>query len=163
MKILGLSGEYFYGNKVSDYGIENGYLDYATLAKSFNCVLNNSIMQKTCDIGFWERISGFIDNSEQIEELEERIEEFENQECDNEEELIELREELSKLEEEQDREPEILQYFIVSDSGASILQDCDEIVFYNEELDMYVWGVTHWGTSWDSVLTDIKINVDADK
>lgn len=159
MKILGLSGEYFYGNKVSDYGIENGYLDYATLAKSFNCVLNNSIMQKTCDIGFWERISGFIDNSEQIEELEE----LENQECENEEELIELREELSKLEEEQDREPEILQYFIVSDSGASILQDCDEIVFYNEELDMYVWSVTHWGTSWDSVLTDIKINVDADK
>ena len=159
MKILGLSGEYFYGNKVSDYGIENGYLDYATLAKSFNCVLNNSIMQKTCDIGFWERISGFIDNSEQIEELEE----LENQECEIEEELIELREELSKLEEEQDREPEILQYFIVSDSGASILQDCDEIVFYNEELDMYVWSVTHWGTSWDSVLTDIKINVDADK
>ena len=22
---------------------------------------------------------------------------------------------------------------------------------------MYVWGVTHWGTSWDYVLTDIEI------
>ena len=33
----------------------------------------------------------------------------------------------------------------------------DEIVYYNEELDMYVWGITHYGTSWDYVLTDIAI------
>lgn len=31
----------------------------------------------------------------------------------------------------------------------------NEIVYYNETLDLYVWGVTHWGTSWDYVLTDI--------
>ena len=34
-----------------------------------------------------------------------------------------------------------------------------EIVYYSEELDLYIWGVTHYGTSWDYVLTDIKCNV----
>ena len=54
---------------------------------------------------------------------------------------------------------EIFQYFIISDNGAEILKDyTNEIVFYNEALDMYVWGVTHWGTSWDYVLTDIRLN-----
>ena len=37
-KILELSGEYFCGNKASDYAIQNGYLDYATLAKAFDAV-----------------------------------------------------------------------------------------------------------------------------
>jgi hypothetical protein len=27
---------------------------------------------------------------------------------------------------------------------------------------MYIWGVTHYGTSWDYVLTDIKIELDED-
>ena len=30
-----LSGEYFCGNKASDYAIKNGFLDYMTLAKAF--------------------------------------------------------------------------------------------------------------------------------
>lgn len=29
-----LATNYFYGNKASDYAIENGFLDYATFAKS---------------------------------------------------------------------------------------------------------------------------------
>ena len=33
----------------------------------------------------------------------------------------------------------------------------DEIIYYHEDLDMYVWGVTHFGTAWDYVLTDIKL------
>lgn len=32
---------WFYGNKVSEYGEEHGYVDYSTLAKSFDCVLAN--------------------------------------------------------------------------------------------------------------------------
>ena len=28
---------------------------------------------------------------------------------------------------------------------------------YNEQLDMYLWGITHFGTSWDYVLTDVKL------
>ena len=73
--------------------------------------------------------------------------------------MEELQEQIEELEEEQDSTDEIFQYYIVSDNGAEILKEINEIVFYNEALDMYVWGVTHWGTSWDYVLTDIPCNV----
>ena len=156
-----LNGTYFCGNQASDYAIKNGYLDYATLSKAFDAVLNNSIIEVTTAAGYyWEQESGIIDNSEQIEELEEQIEELEENEEENEEKIEELREQIEELEEEQENSyfPEIMQYYIVSDNGASILEDADEIVFYNSDLDMYVWGVTHWGTSWDYVLTNIPLN-----
>lgn len=150
---------YFYGNKISNYGIENGYVDYATLSKAFDMVLNNDIIQKTYEIGYWEQESGFIDNSEEIEELQEQIEELmlNNENDEHTEEIEALQDEIDELEEEQDYQSDIYQYYIVDDNGARILREYNEIVFYNEELDMYVWGVTHWGTSWDYVLTDIKI------
>lgn len=53
---------------------------------------------------------------------------------------------------------EVYQYYIIGDSGARFLKDyTDEIVYYHEELDMFLWGITHFGTSWDYVLTDIKL------
>ena len=53
---------------------------------------------------------------------------------------------------------DVYQYYIITYNGARLLGEfTDEIVFYNEELDMYLWGVTHFGTSWDYVLTDIKL------
>ena len=56
---------------------------------------------------------------------------------------------------------EILQYYIISDDFAELLQDCtNEIVFYIDALRIYVWGVTHCGTSWDYVLTDIELDDD---
>lgn len=110
-----------YGHKVSDYGKENGYLDYLTLSKIVgNSVLNNAIVPY---IGFyeWEVVNGCEENEEEYYE--------------------------------------VYQYYIISDSGAEFLQECtDEIVYYHSELDMYVWGITHFGTSWDYVLTDIKLD-----
>ena len=158
-----LHGEYFYGNKISDYGIEHGRLDYRTLAKAFDAVLNNEIIQKTYEIGYWEQESGFVDNTEEIEEINEEISELmlDNENDEHTEEIEELQAKIEELEEEQENSynEEIYQYYIVSDHGARILEEINEIVFYNEELDMYVWGVTHFGTSWDYVLTDIKCNV----
>lgn len=166
-----LYGTSFYGNEASDYAKEYGYLDYGTLAKSFDAVLNNDIIQKTYDIGYWEQESGMIDNSEEIDELNEKIELLDEQlfECDDTEEcsaekeklenqIAELKERVEELEDAETEGQEIFQYYIVSDQGAEILKEINEIVFYNEELDMYVWGVTHFGTSWDYVLTDIKLN-----
>lgn len=52
----------------------------------------------------------------------------------------------------------IFQDYIISEYGYKFLEEhTDEIVFYNEKLDMYVWGVTHFGTAWDYVLTDIEL------
>lgn len=65
----------------------------------------------------------------------------------------------SDYDEENDEYTEVFQWFIVSDNGARMIQDyTNEILFYNEELDIYLWGVTHWGTSWDYVLMDIPCN-----
>lgn len=110
-----------YGVKVSDYGVENGYLDYYTLSQIVgDSVLNNSIFMYA---GYenWELTNG-IEENEYGDYLE------------------------------------VYQYYIISDSGARFLEEyTDEIVYYHQQLDMYLWGITHFGTSWDYVLTDIKL------
>ena len=119
----------FYGHKISEYGLQNGYIDYATLAKAFDAVLNNDIIAKTQDIGYWECVNG--SEYYETEDSEGNIHEGYY---------------------------DIYQYFIISQSGFETLQRfTDESVYYNEELDMYVWGVTHYGTSWDYVLTNIAV------
>lgn len=168
MKKTTWNSNYFCGNEISEYGKEHGYVDYATLAKSFDCVLNNEIMQKTQDIGCWELDNGieyyYEDNEgntydeeskeERIDELKEQLDELE----EGSDEYSELEQQIDELERMEEIYYDVYQYYIISDAGASILRDyTDEIVWYNEELDMYVWGVTHYGTSWNYVLTDIKI------
>ena len=151
--------KYYYGNAISEYGLENGRVDYGTLAKAFDAVLNNDIMNLTYDIGYWEQVSGIIDNSEEIEELEEKRDELEEENESSPSQILENEiNEINELENEQDNDPEVFQWFIVDDWGAKLLQDISEIVYYNEKLDMYLWGVTHYGTSWNYVLTSIKID-----
>lgn len=53
---------------------------------------------------------------------------------------------------------EVFQWYIVDESGADLLLECGEQVWRNEVLDMYLWGVTHWGTAWDYVLTNVRCN-----
>ena len=86
-------------------------------------------MSLTYDIGSWEQVSGAIDNADDIEDP-------------------------GKEQDHQD----VFQWFIVDDWGARLLQEAHEVVYYNEKLDMYLWGVTHYGISWDCVLTSIKID-----
>lgn len=123
--MLKISGSYFYGNKISDYGLQYNRVDYTTFAKAFNHVLNNEIIENTANVGYWE---GFNDC-------------FETDDGD-----IEYY--------------EIFQYYIVDDTDEviNLLDEAGETYFINEELGMVVWGVTHWGTGWDYVLTDIPCN-----
>ena len=173
--------KYYYGNAISEYGMQKGYVDYATLSKCFDAVLNNDIMSLTYDIGYWEQVSGIIDNTDEIEELEEKRDELEDKQKDLEDDLEQVQEssknniiielkkieneidnlnnQIEELENEQDNDPEVYQWFIVDDWGARLLQqEASEIVYYNETLDMYLWGVTHYGTSWSYVLTNIAID-----
>jgi hypothetical protein len=54
---------------------------------------------------------------------------------------------------------EVYQYYMITESGARFLEEyTDEIVYYHPDLNMYLWGITHFGTSWDYVLTDIELN-----
>lgn len=52
---------------------------------------------------------------------------------------------------------EIFQWYIVSDNAIEILKEANELVFYDSEMDLYIWAITHYGTSWDYVLSDIEI------
>ena len=154
--------KYYYGNAISKYGMENGRVDYATLSKCFDAVLNNDIMQLTYDIGYWYQVSGTVDNTDDIEELEEKLNELEEQNESSpsqilENEINEINDQIEELEREQD-DKEVCQWYIVDDWGARLLQDIDQIVYYNETLNIYLWGVTHYGTSWDYVLTSIAID-----
>ena len=154
--------KYYYGNAISEYGLENGRVDYGTLSKCFDAVLNNDIMQLTYDLGSWEQVSGTIDNTEEIEELEEKRDELEEENESSpsqilENEINEINEQIEELESEQD-DQEVFQWYIVDDWGGRLLTEINEIVYYNETLDMYLWGVTHYGTSWDYVLTNIAID-----
>ena len=106
-----------FGYPVSNYGKENGYLDYLTLSKMLGaCILNNTIRPET--MMDWDIVSG----------------EFKDM---------------------------IYQDYIISEYGYEILSEfTDEIVLYNHKLDIYIWGVTHFGTAWDHVLTDVKLKGD---
>lgn len=118
--------KYFYGNEISQYGQQQGYLDYRTLAKAFDAVLVNDITKL-----FYADINGTWSEAEQINGYT-----------------------------EDDEQAEIFQYYIVSAAGAEILQEyTNDPIFYIDYLDMYIWGVTHFGTAWDYVLTDVKLEV----
>jgi DNA-binding transcriptional MerR regulator len=110
------NSKYFCGNEISNYGQAQGYLDYSTFAKAFDAVLVNDITKLFYGSvnGEYiepEQINGYIDNSEQIEELREQIEELNDDE--NAEQIEELEEQIEELEREQDEQPEIYQYYIV--------------------------------------------------
>lgn len=109
-----------FGVKVSEYGLKNGYLDYAALSKILgDSILNNSIIPY---LGWdeWDLVNG--------------------------------------CEENEDGWYEVYQYYIITELGATLLSELtDEIVYYHSEIDMYVWGITHFGTGWDYVLTDVKL------
>lgn len=175
-------GVHFCGNEASDYGKENGYLDYAAFAKSFDAVMSNDIMRELECAGFYFDViqDGTPDRSDEIDELREEAQELEDQadaiEADaeqeaNEAEAARLMEEAEKRREEAQQKndeadeietqdaPDIFQFFIVSDQGAELIQQyTDDPLFYCEKLDMYIWGITHYGTRWTHVLTDIKLN-----
>lgn len=52
---------------------------------------------------------------------------------------------------------EIYQEYVISESGAEYLQrNTNEIVWYSESINMYLWAITHFGTSWDGVDVTIK-------
>lgn len=63
---------------------------------------------------------------------------------------------------------EIYQFYIVDVDTWRLAQykkylkinkiDSDLLLLYNEELEVYILGITHYGTNWDYVATNIKLN-----
>lgn len=130
MKKIEWNSEYFYGVKITEDEINNGYINYRTLATAFDAVLCNDITKV-----FFTEINGTYQEAELYNGVD--------------------------YNEEEDYYYDIYQYYIIDNNGVSILEDnTDEIIYYLPELDIYVWGVTHYGTPWNGVNTDIKINLE---
>lgn len=138
-----------------------------------------------CENGgeYYEDTKGNIyteeERDEKVEELEERLEKLDESlseieermgECEDDKVFAELERDYEGTEKERDKiqddideleypkENEVFQWFIIDRNGADLCKEANEIVYYNETLDLYLWGVTHWGTSWDYVLTNIRCN-----
>lgn len=132
----------WYGVEVSDYGLKHNKLDYSTLAKLVgNTILNNELIK--FDVDYWNTIQG-----------------SELTYYDNEKEEYVDYDDIENWDDISENYVDIFQYYIIDNRGVEILQELapNEIIFYNEKLDVYLWGITHWGTSWDYVLTDIELN-----
>jgi len=55
---------------------------------------------------------------------------------------------------------EIFQYYIVDSNTAEFLKEhTNEHIFYHNRLDIYILGVTHFGTSWDYVGMEFKTRI----
>ena len=58
---------------------------------------------------------------------------------------------------------EIYQTYIISDRGAEYLfNHTSEIISYSEKLDLWFWHISHWGTGWSHVHTEIVDDIDYD-
>lgn len=126
-----------YGKTVSLYAMKKGYLDYRTLAELVgDMILNNSVRPGT-EPEDWELISG--EDCAGVDADGNECDPY-SDECD----------EIYYY--------DVYQDYLISERGYRFLRDhTDELVYYNSELDLYIWGVTHFGTSWDYVLTNIKL------
>lgn len=64
----------------------------------------------------------------------------------------------SNYDEENDEYADIYQYYIINGYIDLFIEYLpDEIIFYSEKLDIYLLGVTHLGTAWGYVLTDVGL------
>lgn len=166
MSLDAVQTEYFFGNKISDYGLENGRVDYGTLAKAFDAVLANTLFEELVRSGAeYDIVNGSVEYHEDgdgniltPEEAEDKIATLEDQRQEegiDDDEIDEIDAEIEQL-----IKPlyyGIYQYYVISSAGYKILKHwTDEIVFDFPEYGVMFWGVTHYGTAWNHVLTQIQ-------
>lgn len=67
----------------------------------------------------------------------------------------------SDYDEENDLFVDVYQYFIIGAYDAERLEEyTNELVYYCEDLDLYVLGVTHFGTPWNGVPANWKDSIE---
>lgn len=142
----------FCGKQISEYGLQHGFVDYATLSQAVGAmILNNDIIN--FDFDNWETTNGSLYETETIY-YDEDYNEIDEDEAE------ELRKQGREvIEEENDGDyREFYQYYIITANGADFLERfTNETILYNEKLDVYLWAIDHFGTGWSCVLTEIEI------
>ena len=133
-------------HRVNEYTArEFGTIDYHALLQPVDAILNNEVVERTMreGVGYWEQVSGFSPDRfrEWIEENADEVTVIGYDPDD----------------EDDNQEPDIYTWFLVGHNGAEILMDAGELVFYNEDLDLYALGVDHFGTPYHGCRTNIYI------
>lgn len=136
------NSKYFYGHELSRESLDSKRITYADLVAPFSIILANDLMQKTYNIGYWEIENGsevtYYDKDDNEVDYDTYID---SDDCE-------------------EKYNEYYQYYIIEPQFVEVLQEfTNETVWYNEELDLHVWGVQHWGTSWSYVHTEIEIEL----
>lgn len=144
------NGYWIDGSLLNEYELSSGYISVSTMlnCRETNLVRFNNIVE----IDYWYEVEPFNEDMFQSRYdayVEDVLHEDEDEDDYNEYEYM-----LDHL--------DAFQYYIVSYDTAEHLTDFNELVFYNEELDLYIYPVGHFGTGWDYVLTNIEI-VEDDK
>lgn len=127
----------YFGQQVSEHGKAHGFVDYRTLSK----VVGDTILCNDMESRFYKGVLE-LEHGEMTKYYDAEGNEvsFNSDEIEEEE---------SKT---------VYQWYIISDEGAEFLTEhTNELVFFDSEISVNVWGVTHCGTSWDYVLTDVEI------
>ena len=108
-------------------------------------ILNNSIITELSNAGiYFDFYCGtdlyYIDNNGEI--------------------ITQEQAEQMELDEYSEQFEDIYQYYIIDGQAADRFAEyTNEIVMYNDRLDLYLLCVTHWGTGWDYVPSNWK-NID---
>lgn len=168
----------FWGVELNEEEIKNKRLSYGTVAKQFDAILCNDILQidnsLIDNLESGDFVSYYINGEETDRETYEELKEkYEDEQSDllfdddwgkdnpRAEKLEKRYDELTELLDQfEEIEDEVFQWFLVGESALWYLKKMGELVFYSDLLGCYVWGVKHWGTSWDYVMTSLKLNDD---
>jgi hypothetical protein len=127
--------------RMGAYELEKGYASYKTIVDYFvgDIVLCNNITEIDGNVGYIEENTRYYnENDEEISE--EEYYNDDNAYCDN-------------------SMPEIYQYYLcnVNDWDKKQAKKAGLRLDYSYKLDCDVLCVGHWGTSWDYVLTNVKL------
>lgn len=116
---------------------ETETISYEELARRVgDCVMANSLRAELSDNYEFELVNGESECCYKHETKEE---------CEKESDICEY------------ESHDIYQEYVISQNSAEYLQrNTNEIIFYCEKLNIYLWGITHWGTSWSHVFTNIN-------
>lgn len=112
-------------------------VSYSELARRVgDCILNNELQSELGGEYDFERVNGEDDYCYKHDSKEECAKA--DHECDY-------------------ASIDVYQTYIISKDGADYLERrTNEIVYYCEKLELYLWGITHFGTGWDCVFTSIS-------
>ena len=131
MKTVKLTNNKWNDYKVSDYGLKEGCIDY-------KCLADNVGTKILCN---------------EVEKL------FGTLVCG---ELIEPTPAHGNTRDEDGAEIEFVHYYIITSDGANFLAEyTNETIYYIEPLDMCIWAISHFGTPWEDIETEIKIDTDS--